>query len=175
MTTHAYMRPNTWTLCSLYLRRNHIPSSLVMSIRDFVDPQLKIRIAKEATYTFHANTVFPAKRQYKSVYESIIAPAKTDYERCKARSNIQGNAASTIDSQPTCDEEVQRAKDTYYALYKSVLLPAKDAYETLDKEYVRRLSYIDAQCTHPNKKRRREEGLYGERYFECPDCNTEWW
>lgn len=164
------MTPETWTLCSLYLRRN-IPSSVVLNIREFVDPQLKIRVAKEATYKFNDDTVFPAKRKYKNVYESIIAPAKTHYEQCKQRTKRLGNTELVID----CENKLKKAEDTYHLLYESVFVPARNTYETHYHEYIRRLSYIDAQCTHPNKTRRREEGLYGERYYECPDCHKEWW
>ena len=165
-----FMTPDTWTFCSLYFHRN-LPSCIVMNIRDFVDPQLRIRVAKEATYKFHDNIVFPAKRKYKKVYESIILPAKTHYEECKQHSKKIDNSILSIDN----ENELQKAEETYHTLYESVLLPVKDTYETHYHEYIRRLSYIDAQCTHTNKIRRREEGLYGERYYECYDCHKEWW
>lgn len=164
------MTPNMWTLCSLCLRRS-LSSDVVINIRDFVDPQLKIRVAKEATYTFYDETVFPAKRKYKNVSETIVDPAKIHYEKCKQRFKKHRNDVSSTDN----ENELQKARETYYTLYESVLLPARNSYETHYNKYICRLSYIDAQCTHPNKTRQREEGLYGERYYECPDCHKEWW
>ena len=162
------MTPNTWTLCSLCLRRN-LSSDIVILIRDFVDPQLKIRVAKEAAYTFYDETVFPAKRKYKNVSESIVEPAKAYYETCKQRFKNRSNLSADSEN------ELKKAEETYHTLYECVLLPARGTYETHYHKYIHRLSYIDAQCTHPNKTRRREEGLYGERYYECPDCHKEWW
>ena len=164
-----HMTPETWTLCSLCLHRT-LPTCLVMHIRDFVDPQLKIRVAKEATYTFHDVVVLPAKRKYKHAFETVVAPAKAHYETCKQRAYHDNHVSST-----ESENELQQAEDTYHTLYDRWVLPARDKYETHYNEYIRRLSCINAQCTHPNKTRRREEGLYGERYYECPDCHKEWW
>ena len=45
-------------------------------------------------------------------------------------------------------------------------------------DYLRKLVILKEDelkdlCPHKNKKRKRENGLYGESYTYCPDCNLE--
>ena len=46
--------------------------------------------------------------------------------------------------------------------------------DTLRKKRLRQLNAIEQSCTHPQRRRMREPGCYGDRYWKCPDCHKEW-
>lgn len=46
--------------------------------------------------------------------------------------------------------------------------------ETLRKTQQQKLNAIEQSCSHPQRRRMREPGCYGDRYWQCPDCHKEW-
>ena len=57
------------------------------------------------------------------------------------------------------EEDLRARKRTLNSLYRQRL----DA-----------LEHIEQRCTHPQRRRLREAGCYGDRYWQCPDCHKRW-
>ena len=61
-----------------------------------------------------------------------------------------------------------------YRYYDKHVYPLKQQLTQLEHVFRQRQKYIETTCTHLKKRRLREPGLYGDRYWSCPDCAQEW-
>jgi len=68
-----------------------------------------------------------------------------------------------------------------YDHYAPLIQPLEDHIRILKRQrdalYTQQLRALDHMmqlCAHPQRRRLREPGCYGDRYWQCPDCHKKW-
>lgn len=72
----------------------------------------------------------------------------------------------------TIDNSVDNLKKEVEFL-QNQFISINNLYDYIKKNLDLKKKQLLKTCPHTSKERRREDGLYGERYWYCPDCNLE--